>query len=1439
MTMMNSTNKPWKIGTLNIRGNYLTRIFSINQHITNHPLDLLVITESHFNGKYSSALRIPSLPNSVHCPGNGRNSGGLSIFSSSPISNQPSFLTHSSNFLCCIVYTPLGYRTILGVYNRVNDREEESTNQLIDNIESVLFHSRYPIIIIGDFNLHHPHWNSRSSASSHSSRLLSFLQDHHFHVINTMFDSSKDIATHRQGNVLDLIISNLPSDFTACIIRPSIDIRIETDHHLVSATFRVPPLNSLHCDSIKYRTSKLPDKWITDKANWKLFRESCDFHVADPATLNSFNAIIHGHIHSSATIDALWQILSNIILQSAQLAVPTVPRHHQYNATWWKLDPRLPALHRDCSSKHRAFIRHQYSPLSEQFKSEYRQSRHSFRQACRQAKRLSFTILAASIQQPNNQPNWNAFRRTTGSSKSANLSCVRDSKGEVPTNIAHSLDNISSYLQEVNTLNNVPPSNHDAIVNEYVESKDRLLESSQFDDDISFNEVRRACHRVNLSSAIGPDNISPHFLKQLPHSMHTLLWQFFNYSWTHSLLPLQWKQADVVLIPKKDGDPSDPKSFRPISLTSLVVKMFERIIYRRIIRHVSSRINPLQSGFRRSHSTIDNLYHLTSIIRRRMNVPPQYTSHKNNNENFSRNKKAARGRLSTFHCAFIDLSKAFDRAWHNGILFKLGTQFGITGRTWRWIRSFLQHRSFRVIHGDIGSMWKNILAGVPQGSVLAPLLFLILINDIDQSSSLLHFLLYADDIVAYPKSNDDTKTLSSDSRKSLFTGLSQFFSWCCRWKFCINGPKSGLMSFHSYKSSHSWPSFKLVHPDDSSFSVTINQVSSYNYLGVLFTHNLDWNPHAKLILAKANEVSHTIARVIHNNTPSIHVIRRLVLSCLVPVISYALPIWIPSSSIGNQFNPIIVRPFTRVLAIPWNVQHLAILSHVAVPDFETILGQQAIRVCNRLSRRPSTHHVHPIWYQEVDVQPNAFIDDSIDTNASPLSNLLSKTLYAILPPSSPYSSCLLSNLHSTYRDLLCYYPPQRPPPALLPKPVPLLTRLTMLQQYQRWIYTRQSSLFQILHDNVSNHHRLPHSLLVETPNVTKIRARFRFDHTSLFEPRSRHSKQPHLANNPCPLCLSSQDTTSHYLLRCPHPRMSSTRFIHLHRLHHPILRMHSSADIPDNAIVVFLRHSSSITNSKRRFGCAALINYPTNSILNDPNIMSSRKQYLSATGSRTDSRTWHILNSNDPKDHFRGRWQFLHHRVLPRLNRTSTLFSLSVATLIAIQAITDRIGDFHHPNDEHPLATSPIVFVTESGQFANSMTGFHTLFRPIEQSLMNSMLHLLQQFSFDGQRLLHFLHEPDSTFTWLAGIHSRKGIHDVHPHCMTSATQLCNQLINIHENRHPAHSALFISNNVTITRILSPTLIYPQSNSISTYTTNKLLQTSANYLIALNDIRSV
>ena len=186
------------------------------------------------------------------------------------------------------------------------------------------------------------------------------------------------------------------------------------------------------------------------------------------------------------------------------------------------------------------------------------------------------------------------------------------------------------------------------------------------------------------------------------------------------LFPCSWKIANVLPLYKK-GDPSQVSNYRPVSLLSCVSKIMERIIFKHLYNYFyeNDLFYKYQAGFLPGHSTVYQLIETYDHIL----------------------KAVDQGKSCCM--VFCDLSKSFDRVWHEGLLFKLHT-YGVTGNLFKWFDSYLVNRKQRVLYRNFTSTPKPVYAGVPQGSVLGPLLFLIYVNDI-ANSMLTSCRLFADD----------------------------------------------------------------------------------------------------------------------------------------------------------------------------------------------------------------------------------------------------------------------------------------------------------------------------------------------------------------------------------------------------------------------------------------------------------------------------------------------------------------------------------------------------------------------------------------------------------------------------------------------------------------------------------------------------------------------
>jgi ribonuclease HI len=336
----------------------------------------------------------------------------------------------------------------------------------------------------------------------------------------------------------------------------------------------------------------------------------------------------------------------------------------------------------------------------------------------------------------------------------------------------------------------------------------------------ALHELKSAIRQCRKGSAPGTDQISYDMLKNLPGSSQKILLEFYNNLYCNESVMEEWKQSIVLPSLKKSKPSQDPLSYRPIALTSVMCKLMERLIANRLawFMEYNNLFNSAQSGFRKRRSTIDHLVRLSDHI----------------------NKTISNGQYTV--ATFIDFSNAFDMLWKEGLLKKLN-QLGIQGNMYKFINAFLTDRSIRVQVGSTLSDIFKIENGTPQGSVISPLLFLIMINDIptdedpETGSS-----LFADDSAVW-RSGPNIKFLI----KRVQNLLERITVWCDLWGFKINTSKTVAMLFSKGNTSSKQQSELHLKIQGEN----IQFVHSTKFLGMVFDSKLNWLQHAKYVANKS------------------------------------------------------------------------------------------------------------------------------------------------------------------------------------------------------------------------------------------------------------------------------------------------------------------------------------------------------------------------------------------------------------------------------------------------------------------------------------------------------------------------------------------------------------------------------------------------------------
>ena len=312
---------------------------------------------------------------------------------------------------------------------------------------------------------------------------------------------------------------------------------------------------------------------------------------------------------------------------------------------------------------------------------------------------------------------------------------------------------------------------------------------------------------VNKSSAI--DYISSRVIKDIFSNFPEIVVKIFNTSLRTGLVPESWKSATVIPL-KKEGNSPDVNNLRPISLLPIQWKLLDKIVHTRLMSHFDDNnlLDIKQGGFRQNHSTIDTTVKFTEDL------------YKNINQGL------------TTVAAFIDFRKAFDTVNHTILVNKL-EYLGIKGDLLSWIRNYLTDRKQCVVANNCTSSNAKVTRGVPQGSVLGPLLFLAYINDLKSFLERSNHFLYADNTVIYCSGNNQHQI-----KQNLQADLNKFNSWCKGYKLTINTKKSNIVSFGTKKRLA-----KFHNPILYLNNEKLDRVSYYKYLGVYMDSTLTFNKH--------------------------------------------------------------------------------------------------------------------------------------------------------------------------------------------------------------------------------------------------------------------------------------------------------------------------------------------------------------------------------------------------------------------------------------------------------------------------------------------------------------------------------------------------------------------------------------------------------------------
>lgn len=813
------------------------------QHLLDlHNPDMVIGTESWLNEEIVDN-EIFGKDYIIHRRDRGSKGGGIFISVKETYASYVNWKDDQFEMMSVNVIVGKATLQVIGIYKppRSDLKIMDQLDMYLQNQLNLANKHKYAVTVIGgDMNLPHILWESSVISENPSQELISNFLNKNEFVQTVPRGTRRCAVNSTKSNLLDIFLVTPQEVVKYCEVTEGI-----SDHDAVLLEIFTKVDNS---------TSRR-----AEPRTIKLYNKS-DVEGITNYLGNSFNT---WNSNESAGLEERWEKFKSIVNQAQDMFVPVKKLKHNPDPIYYT--PQIRKLQRKCSKLYKT---RRYNSIA--FK--------SLNQELLKMKKLAYNKYMSKLLDTGDSVKGN--RDSTGnmvwSKFFKHLNQRKGNSSQIPTLVKNDVK-VSLDIDKANMLNNQYAS---VFGKKELFNRENVVDNDADIFTMSNGSIQKVLEGLKSHKAPGLDGISNNFLKTAAKVISPYLRIMFEISIETSLIPRDWKHASVTPI-HKGGCKERPDCYRPISLTSSICKVMETLVSKYIKYHLKTNdtLISAQHGFRESHSCDSQLVSLTQEIAEVLD---------------------RRGEMDAI---LIDFSKAFDVVPHKNLIDKINN-LGIDCRIVKWIDEWLSGRTQRVRIGGTYSTELGVTSGVPQGSVLGPLLFLVFINDISQNLTC-SIRLFADDCILYQE------IVNSYDYQNLQDNIRKIEEWVHSNKMKLNSEKSKLIKFTNKRI--------ITYHDYILDNKLLEYEGNCKYLGVILASNLQWSEHINYVVKNGYR---KLGFVMRNLKGASEEVREKAYTAIVrPSLEYASPAWDPHTKVLKDAVEKVQRKAARHVLYKYGPRH--------------------------------------------------------------------------------------------------------------------------------------------------------------------------------------------------------------------------------------------------------------------------------------------------------------------------------------------------------------------------------------------------------------------------------------------------------------------------------------------------------------------------------------